>query len=341
VIKLTPTWVGTVTGVSFGVGSAMNLVKNIRIFSKSGVELCNILNQNLNRCQEDYATETQNWYDTIGNLMGHSQTLTTEGQAEFIIPLDKLAPFFCPVGEQMCPASLLAGAVVEIDLAPASEAFVRTGGTGLSYKIDDIFFNLDCTTLNDMTVMTLNDITSKQLLEWTYVDVYNSKITQSSGNSVLSSSINKSVSFADHIVAAIQPQARVTDPLQDGFLVRYDESPGSYQYTLGSIQLPSNVPVDSGKLAYFQGLSTYNKLRPRQELPPHSYEEWTIANATKTCSFSKDQQLALSQLPISSARSLRLEVNYTTPPAAAQVCNIFLHYVKVLEVSLTDVKVNY
>ncbi len=340
VIRLKPTFDGT--NVSFSNASAMNLIKNIRVFSKSGVECVNILNANLNRVIEDKHTEKENWFSTIGSLMGYGVVMAVSDQVyEFVIPLSKLAPIFCPQGEQLMPAALANSLIVECDLAPASECWQRNGGTTSTYKIEDIFFNLDCTTLNDMTIMTLNDVTAKQLLEWTYIDTYNSKVTQSSGNSILSTSVNKSVSFSDHITAAIQPQARVTDPVQDSTLIRYDESAGKWQYTLGSLQLPSNVPTDSLQLSYFQALSTYNKLRPRTDQPVQSIPEWEVETAIKSCSFSKDQKLALSQLPISSARSLRLEVNYDSAPAAAQVCNIYLHYVKVLEVSLTDVKVNF
>jgi len=269
--------------------------------------------------------------------------MTTSNQVyEFIIPLCKVSNVFAPLGGQLMPASLASGMILECDLESPNTALKITGGANISYTIEDIYLNLDCTTLNDMTVMTLNDITAKQLLEWSYVDVYNSNLTQNSGNGRLSTSINKSVSFADHIVAAVQNQSQLTDPVADSFLVPWADSAGKYQYSLGSIQLPSNVMVDTLKQTYFQLLSTYNRVRDKGKAAGKlGIQTFSNVIATKTTSFSKDQMLALSQLPISSARSLRLNIDYDSAPAQAQICNLFLHYIKVAEVSLTDCKINY
>lgn len=336
--------------VSWGAGSAYNLIKNIRVFSKSGVELSNVLNANLNRVVEDKLTENQDWFNTQGGIMGYQvaeggyqkQIGATDEISEWHIPMCKVAPVFNPLGEQLCPAALLAGAVIEIDLESPDIAFVCGDvGAVADYEIDDIYFNLDCSTLNDMTIMTMNDITAKQLLEWTYVDIYNSKVVQGSNNETLSTSINKSVSFADHITALIQNQARTTNKNQDAFILLDSEQEGSYQFTLGSVQLPSNVPVQSLEEQYYQLLSTYNKLRPQSGGAGRvRYPDFLNTLAVKSTSFSKDQMLSLSQLPISSSRSLRLEANLVGS-VEPRVCNIYLHYLKVVEVSLTDTKVNY
>jgi hypothetical protein len=350
VIKIKPTFDGT--DVNWGIGSAANLLRNVRVFSKSGVELSNVLNANLNRVIEDINIENDEWFHSVGSIMGYgvngnlNHTMTTSDAVyEFIIPLCKVSGVFKPMGDQLMPAALASGLILECDLESAAKAMVRNGGTANSYSIEDIYLNLDCITLNDSSVMTLNDITAKQLLEWSYVDVYNSNLTQNSGNSILSTSINKSVSFADHIVAAIQDQTGLNDATQDAFITTWAESAGKYQFTLGSIQLPSNVSVDSLEQSYFQSLSTYNRVRCSHgggkssgHLYPTRYRDLV---AVKTTSFSKDQMLALSQLAISSARSLRLNVEYDAAPVDNQVCNIYLHYIKVAEVSLTDVKINY
>ena len=351
IIKVKPTFDGT--NVNWGVGSACNLFRNIRVFSKSGVELSNILNANFNRIIEDNFLESEEWWQTTGGLMGYgvsgvlNHTMTaSDGVYEFVIPLCKISPVFKPLGEQLMPAALASGLILEIDLDTANRAFVRNGGTENSYSIEDIYLNLDCTTLNDSSVMTLNDVTSKQLLEWSYIDVYNSNLTQNSGNSLLSTSINKSVSFADHIVAAIQDQTNLESATQDTFISSWAESSGKYQFTLGSIQLPSNVMVDSLEQTYFQALSTYNRARDTNSTKSRMAGHLTATRfrdlvAVKTTSFSKDQMLALSQLAISSARSLRLNAELVPAPADNQVVNIYMHYVKVAEVSITDCKINY
>ena len=348
VIKLKDT--SSISGQTWASGSAYNLIKNIRVFSKSGVELSNVLNANLNRVVEDKLTENQEWFNSVGGLMGYEVSEggyqkpigATGTISEWHIPMCKVAPVFLPLGEQLCPPALISGAVIEIDLESPDVAF-QVGDVACvpDYEIEDIFFNLDCSTLNDMTIMTMNDITAKQLLEWTYVDIYNSKVVQSSNNEVLSTSINKSVSFADHITALIQNQTRTTDKAQDSFQLPDSEQIGSYQFTLVSVQLPSNVPVQSQEEQYFQLLSTYNKLRSQSKGAGRvRYPDFQNNLSVKSTSFSKDQMLSLSQLPISSSRSLRLEANLVGS-VDPRVCNIYLHYLKVVEVSLTDSKVNY
>jgi len=125
-------------------------------------------------------------------------------------------------------------------------------------------------------------------------------------------------------------------------ILSYTIEKPNIQLCLGSIQLPSNVMVDTLKQTYFQALATYNRVRDSgKSAGKFGIETFKDIIATKTTSFSKDQMLALSQLPISSARSLRLNIEYDSAPAEAQICNIFLHYIKVAEVSLTDCKINY
>ena len=67
VIKIKPTFDGT--DVNWGIGSAANLLRNVRVFSKSGVELSNVLNANLNRVIEDINIENDEWFHSVGSIM--------------------------------------------------------------------------------------------------------------------------------------------------------------------------------------------------------------------------------------------------------------------------------
>lgn len=345
VLKVKATFDGDQVELGEKTGSIYNLIKNIRVYSKSGVELCNVLNANVNRAVEDKCSKSSDWNEVIGELMGYeglySVWNTSDAVQEYVIPLTLLAPVFDCKGKQLMPSALASGLVVEIDGENPTVAFKRNGGTTSDYTIEDCYFNLDCVTLSDSTVGTLNEITGKQLLQWTFCDVYNSRITQNSGNSILSTSINRSVGFADHITALIQNQSRTTSATEDSFLAPYTDAAGSYQYTLGSVQLPSNQEVAGEVQTRFQTISTYSKLQEEGDILSIYTREAAEKIAPKTCSFSRDQKMALSQIPVSSARSLRLECNFDSAPAEAQVCNIFLHYIKVLEISLTDCKVSY
>ena len=348
--------------VSWGKGSALNLIKNVRVYHKNGTELVNIQNHNLNQMIEDKNSKSRKWFDTVGYTMGYDVSTSNNaglglqsnaagtaiqrnpvlgGRTQYIIPLSCIAPIFNPVQKQLCPNSLSMGLILEIDVATSKEAVFREGGaTDVELSISDIYLNLSTTVLSDMAVGTLNDVASKNLIEYVYVDTYTSRISQPAGNGTISTSVNKAVSFADHIVACELPSANTNTQTADGFKLSGGELSSSYQYQLGSIQLPSQVFTDTLSASYIQMLKTYNKFRDDAEAPALTYLNYDINCLTKTCSFSKDQLLSLSQLPINSSRSLRYEQKYTAPPPAPQSVFVFLHYIKSIRCSLSDATVN-
>jgi len=342
------------TEVDFGQGSALNFIENIRIYSAAGVELVNILNHNISQMINDKQNEPKEWFDTQGVLMGYDPAtngtggvraeVTQGGLRQFIIPLSKVAPIFNPTSKALMPSVLASGLIVEIQLATSSKALRRVGGTGdITASIKDIFFNLNCTTLQDAAVGTLRDIAAKNLLKWMYVDTYTARLTQNANNQVVSTSISKAVSFADKINAVEIEQANSDGQTSDCFDLNDDSV--NYQYTLGSIQLPANVETQGQKLAYIQSLNTYGKLNETMDsvtkTPALRYDDWRTHVNSKTCNFSKNAYMALSQLAINSSRTLRYEQKYFVAPAEARLIFVFLSYVKVLSCSLTDVEVSY
>jgi hypothetical protein len=331
------------SAVSFGEGSVINFIESVRVYSSAGVELVNILNHNINQMLDDKQNEPKEWFDTQGVVCGYDPTvcgtggarsnLVQGGSVEYIIPLSKVAPIFNNSSKALMPSVLASGLIVELQLATSAKALVRTGGTGnITAQIKDIYFNLNCTTLNDSTVATLNDNASKNLLKYSYIDTYTARLTQSPNNQIVSTSISKAVSFADKINAVEI----------EHFLMNSDSV--DYQYTLGSIQLPSNVDTQGQKQAYIQSLATYGKLHETVDsvvqTPALRYQDWAATLNTKTCSFSKNAYLALSQLAINSSRTLRYEQKYAVAPAEARLIFVFLKFVKVLSCSITDVDVS-
>ena len=341
--------------ISWGQGSALNLIKNVRVYAKNGTELVNIQNHNVSQMIEDKAGKPKKWFDTVGSLMGYDCTINGYGTQpangrfadminglsnEVQIPLSSVAPIFNPSAKQLMPSMLAAALILEIDLATAEEAIVRVGGaTNTTLEIKDIYLNLHCVTLSDNAMGSMIDNASKNLLEYSYIDTYTSRLTQSAQNQVVSTAINKAVSFADHIVAVEVPQANRSSQTADEFSLAYDNV--NYQYNLGSIQLPSQTFVNGDRLGYKQLLKTYNEYVEGQAGSALGFINFSAYVGAKTCSFSKDQFLALSQLAINSSRTLRYEQKYVTAPSTARTIFVFLHFLKVLQVSLTDTTVNF
>lgn len=340
---------------SWAKGSGINVIKNVRVYHKNGTELVNIQNQNVNQLIEDKAGKDKNYFDTVGNLAGYDATNTNTGlgtsslawradpivggQTEIQIPLDQVAPIFNSEKRLLMPNVLCAGLILEIDLATSAEALVRTGGAAdVELTIKDIYLNLSCTSLSDMAMGSLNDIASEKLLEYSYVDTYTSRITQNANNSVISTSINKAVAQADHISVVEIEQSNRNDQTLDEF--SFNAADVEYQFTVGSRQLPSLVFTDGNRQAYSQLLKTYNKYNGSNGTAALGYINYASFVGAKTTSFSKDQMLAMASLPINSSRSLRYEQKYDSPPVTPRTVFIFLHYLKVLSLSLSDVKVD-
>ncbi len=340
---------------SWAKGSAINLIKNVRVYHKNGTELVNIQNQNVNQLIEDKASKSKDYFDSVGNLAGYDATNTSAGmgtssigwradplvggQTEVQIPLSQVAPVFNPEKKLLMPNVLASGLILEIDLATSAECIVRTGGAAdVELTIKDIYLNLSCTSLSAMAMGSLNDIASQKLLESSYGDTYTSRITQNANNSVISTSINKAVAQADHITVVELDQSKRNNQSEDEFAFNSDGV--SYQFTVGSRQLPSLVFIDGTRQAYAQLLKTYNKYNGSNGTSGLGYINFATYVGAKTTSFSKDQMLAMASLPINSSRSLRYEQKYDNPPNEARTVFIFLHYLKVLSLSLSDVKVD-
>ncbi len=340
---------------SWANGSAINVIKNVRVYHKNGTELVNIQNQNVNQSIEDKANKSKNYFDTVGSLAGYNNEngatglgtgslffradLLVGGQTEVQIPLSQIAPIFNPEKKLLMPNVLASGLILEIDLATSAEALKRTGGAAdVDLTIKDIYLNLSCTSLSDMAMGSLNDIASEKLLEYSYVDTYTSRITQNANNSVISTSINKAVAQADHITVVEIEQGDRNNQTADEFSFSSDDV--SYQFTVGSRQLPSLVFIDGNRQTYAQFLKTYNKYNGSNGTSALGYVNFASYVCAKTTSFSKDQMLAMASLPINSSRSLRYEQKYQVAPSQPRTVFIFLHYLKVLSLSLSDVKVD-
>ncbi len=345
--------------VSWGKGSAINLIKNVRVYHSNGTELVNIQNHNVNQMISDKSSKSREWFNNVGYLAGYDSSNTANGLGsvtptapaitvqqnpvvggtqQMIIPLSCVAPIYNPVAKQLLP-NVFAGHILEIDLASSAEAVVRTGGaSNVELSVKNIYLNLSTSVLSDMAVGSLNDVASKSLIEYVYVDTYTTRINNPANNGTISTSVNKAVSFADHIVTGEVLSASRNSQTADEFQLSTQRA--NYQYQLGSIQLPSQVFTDSIHKGYLQLLKTYNRFRDDSQAPAITYENYGANMYIKTCSFSKDQLLALSQLPINSSRSLRYEQNYVTAPADARTVFVFLHYIKSLRCSLTDCTVN-
>ncbi len=335
---------------SFGEGSGANLIRNIRIYHRSGTCYTNTQKVNLWRKIQDKYNHSDGWFSTVGAMMGYNDSLTFSAigvggdEATVIIPLDHLHPFFAPEGGSggslLLPSNMASGLLLELDLEDLNTAFKPVGGADTapdSYSITDCYFQTMNISLMDSAQASLNTTAQKQSLEYVYKDIFTSQNALASGGSQINVDINKSVAFADTAFAVVQDQATLTSFIQDNFESVYKA--GKWDYTLGSLHFP-NVKVDSQQLSYHNALLTYDKLKhstKETSVTPQKFEE---SEAIYAVSLERDTSLALSQSPVNASRSLRFELTLDTAPTTAQLVTVYMTYLTSARSTLLNSKVD-
>ena len=114
---------GTNFSCGFGQGSACNLLRNIRIYHRSGTCYSNTQKISLWRKIYDKYTHSPAWFDTVGKLMGYgggdqiSDAVSGANIFTAVIPLNNLVPFTNPEGSVLLPSNMSSGIRWEFDIA--------------------------------------------------------------------------------------------------------------------------------------------------------------------------------------------------------------------------------
>jgi hypothetical protein len=340
-------------GATFGSGSAMNFVKNIRIYHRSGTTYTNTQKMNLFRAKVDHIKESSTWFSSIGDpLMGYNRGIEFVKESpndphatQYVeIPLDKLHPFFDPHGGCLLPNQIAAGLRVEIDLENPLTVFQQLTSNAnpiTVYIIEDFYFDLESYSLMDSAQASLNTTASTKSLEYLYTDIFTSQNSNPSLNSQVNIDINKSVALADSVIGCVQAQASINVGTQDTFATPY--VPGSWWFMLGSNQYPLQK-VDVIKSAYAQALLTFDKFS-------HSNNDSALVYAGANGGFSdkfgiysqsleRDTSLALSASPVNASRSLRFELTFDAPINEPLLITIFLQYLSSSRSTLLNSRVD-
>lgn len=331
----------------FGTGSAMNLIQNIRIFHRSGTQYTNTQRINLYRKFEDRYTQSENWFNTIGELMGYNSgdiiTNQIADQDTFIaiIPLSLVHPFFAPEGGKFLPSVMASGLRLEMDLATLSNAFLNGttfDGAPTSYTIEDVYINTMSVTLMDSAQASLNTTASKQSLEYVYRDIFTSQNSQPSDSTTINIDINRSVGFCEKAFTLIQLSANVNNVEVDAFSTLY--YPASWWYTLGSNQYP-NQKISEGKSAYSTALITYDKFKAGSLSSANvQYGDFLTADGIYSVNLERDTALSLSASPVNSSRALRFESTLDDTIGFPTVVTVFMIYLSSARSSLLSSKVD-
>ena len=129
---------------NFGCGSAMNIINEIRILSRSGTELDRVELANLWSQKDSTYQKPDSYLSRMGGAQGFGSTRVGENDTpnlfvgiprRFCLPLSVIAPFFRPMKKQLLPPQLASGLRIEIVFEDYRTALFQKTGTVTGYNI--------------------------------------------------------------------------------------------------------------------------------------------------------------------------------------------------------------
>jgi len=331
-----------ITSSGFGSGSAVNLINEIRIKSRSGVELSRIQNVNTWSLFDSVYNRTAQNLDTVGILEGFSKDrlpgtakFDTDAVGEspstkFVIPLSCLSTYFRPLDGQLMPPQLASGLRIELSLEDYRTALTQVSGAGASvvtgYEITDCYFQLDQVELTDETQRSINMESAKDGLEWSYERVFASTSQLPANQTTTSVQLRKAVSQACYVYSIPISTADKTDITKDS-LVAVTYNADTFQYRLGSLYFPfQRIEGGSdGRESCMIAYQTFDKLR-------HAFHETSVTPTEfknkfgiMAASLERDQSLQFSGLAVNNSRTLELDATFESVAEGQEIITFLVY----------------
>jgi hypothetical protein len=342
---------------TWGTGlGACNLIEEIRIITRSGVEIDRTTGANmLAKVRSDY-TMSPAARACLAMLDGapaggiFALPNNVEKTLRISIPLKFLSGFFRPTVEGMLiPAGLASGLKFEFMLASANRAFTNSAGLVVPldagyYKVTNAEMLLQCTELNDPVQAALMKDSALSGLEYTFPS-YFTTVVGNKNSTQITEQINKAVSQGTRVFTAIVDKDgdNVDSIAKDGFASINSDRIAAYQFRLASMYFPQSVvtrPSEYWALAN----ATFDELRKLEYQPNQvTYNAFnTGGKLLLGTSLETSDRLNLAGLPInnSSVCELRLQLqdgtNSQGPTTATDAVDayIFLEYISVTKTNV-------
>lgn len=321
-------------GATFGAGSILNLIENIKIVSRSGVVLVETSALNLWNYYSLKMAHTYEWRTQQAGLtlLGHGGTI--DSGEEWIIPLNVLHPFFD--NTTLAPPSLAQGMRVELTLNTVASAFVHNAGGDLnisSYTVDDIELILDTYRLSSGAVDSLNQVAATSGMVMTFHGIEYSPTKSNAGQASFSNELRQTVSMANMCVACVRNSADTTDLTKDSLASIAVGAGRTYQFRIGSVYLPQEA-VSGTKQYYHEMAYATSKLKYGRELGIRNSEfaENNVAIANMDRYWTSNTGVAINS-------STTLNLKMTDLPTDALDVDIFLKHTKSVNIFLENIVV--
>jgi hypothetical protein len=346
-------------------GSAMNHIKNVRLRSRSGVEIDRLQEANLYsyktlpyRAGRAY-TETQMTAMGVGKIILSASDLNSAiaiagtdasevvRTITYCIPLKELGGFFeGPGTTKLIPAQILSGLKVEIDFEKTMNTVfaipsisnnpeVVTSFTGTCTSvISDLEIVLDSVTLTDGVLRKLNEQSAKNSLEYyfTAIDTQSSSIntsTQLDFESRKAASRVIGVCACDRLTTSIGTPAVLTD--------FFSSTPWTVKQSQSRIggQFYPNTQIVKHIEHYVQSLWAVDKYADcRSDSLDVRLEDFMHDDGVYALTFERSNVMPLSGVPLNNSRTLSSSIKYQLPITITSTQ--FLSYVKLLKIFINN-----
>jgi len=267
---------------AFLSGSALNLVRDVQITSRSGIELdrlegCNLFNyhriktkkskyieHNLNGLM--IATEGSDFTEFKENARS---VIPADTPVRVMIPLRYLSPIFD--SDVLMPPHIARGLRVDCTLEALDTVFsVDNDGQTTDpadYVLSQPYILADSYKMgNDVMAFINANFASKDTgLVYEYSSIHTTNASSSSGTGAVNIEVRRAVSMALDAFMVSRVVGDIVDLKKDSFASIPYNANDRYQWRVGSHYLP-NVPVEGPVEGYAQYLYWANKLRNEYEV---------------------------------------------------------------------------
>ena len=316
----------------WGKGSAVNIIREVIITSRSGQEVARLDRLNVYRLHHDRLYMSTEELQSIGSLMGYDETAVASAtESTYIIPMCKICTLFD--NKKLMPNWLASGLRIELRLESPTTAFNAAANQAVtSYVIKDPKIIVDTFLLNDSAMKKLNEISARNALEYVYKSVH--CITDSFSTQQNTVDVNKAVSRALGAMAVSRRTANVADADVDSLKSEGFDFAHT-QFRLGSQYYPQQ-PLKGLEEHYWNTLYTCEKLKSHHPSSV-SKSDYSDDFGVATANLEKSNVLDLSGQPINNSMTLSCELSYDNAHSR-RVC-VFLEYVQICKVFITNLSV--
>ena len=345
--------VGGAFSFDWGVGSGVNVFREIKVQSRSGTELYR--GERLNKYMAQYIRyqHSKDWIQTIGKMAGIGVVYSATDVAivaRITIPICMLGGFFEPLNDLLLPPQIASGLRLELNIENLNTAIRQITGTAItSFSVNDIFFNLETVSLMDQQQLLLNKASASDGLEYTFKRYFLSTNTYPSETSQKNLEVRKAVSQATFAFCTYNDLTS-ENVITDDSMASGPYNVKAFRYRIGSQYYPLDFVADSTRSAgltksesYFFALQSFAKTHNRDDVTSVEITNTdanvnTFSNTMSVLaqSFERNQMLNLSGVPISNSRVLELEIDQETSVGTQFQYNIFLEYLAICKAYLDN-----